>query len=733
MINPVQHRHSLIFTDIIRRCGSILHFMEGILAPSMDFIRRLTLAQVFFISGVLKLSDWDNALYLSAHEYPVSWMNAAMAAHLGVFIEIVCPMLLVLGLMTRFAALGLLVLTAIAQTVYQPVNVQVFWIIILGYWVVMGARKQSLDYLLRGLKDSALPLMQFLGDVFDFLKQHIGPVYILAIRLWIAAVLYIAGHTAMESMEITPYFQFLAYQPHLSILRGMQENIWVDVLCGIGALCIACGFATRIVSIASLIILAIITQHLAVSEIQKAEFLYWIMLLTILCFAGPGKYSLDGILRHTLSKAFPQLDGDHKANLSKAPHVVIIGAGFGGVAAAKALRTTACRVTLIDKHNYHLFQPLLYQVATASLSPSDIATPIRALFRDQDNVRIMLNEVTGIDKAQQQVMLADGKSLSFDYLVIATGARHSYFGKDEWAAFAPGMKRVEDAIAVRAKLLSAFEAAENSDDPLEQQRLMTFVIVGGGPTGVELAGALAELAHTGMQDEFRRIDPKKAKIYLVEAGPRVLAVMPESISHYTKGALERLGVTVLTGGRVETIDASGVIINGNRIESLNVIWAAGVQASAAAQWLAVEADRSGRAKVNKDLTVPGAPNIYAIGDTVYAEVWNNKPMPGLAPAAKQSGQFAARHIRARIEGASPAKEFNYKHYGSLATIGRKSAVADFGRVKMQGPIAWWFWGAVHVMFLANLQSRISVVVEWFWAYVTFKRSTRLITETHNTN
>lgn len=733
MLNPVAHRRFLIVNDVIRRIGSLLRFTENILAPSMDVIRRITLAQAFFISGALKMMDWNNALYLSAHEYPVSWMDAAIAAHLGAAIEIVCPILLVLGLMTRFAALALLILTAIAQTVYQPVNIQVFWMIILGYWVVMGARRQSLDHLLRGLKDSALPLMQFFGTLFDFLKKYVGPFYVLAIRLWIAAVLYIAGHTAMDSMELTPFFQFLAYQPHLSVLRGMSEDIWVDVICGAGALCIAIGFATRIVSVVSLIILAVVTNHLAVGDAQKAEFVYWFMLLTILCFTGPGRYSLDGILRYSLSKTFPQLDGNHKANLSAAPHVVIVGAGFGGVAAAKALRTTACRVTLVDKHNYHLFQPLLYQVATASLSPSDIATPIRALFRDQDNVRIMLNEVTGIDKASKNILLEDGKSLSYDYLVLATGARHSYFGKDEWAEFAPGMKRVEDAIAVRSKLLSAFEAAENSDDPIEQQKLMTFIIVGGGPTGVELAGALAELAHTGMKDEFRRINPAQAKIYLVEAGARVLAVMPESISHYTKGALERLGVTVLTGGRVETIDAQGVIISGNRIESLNVIWAAGVQASAAAQWLGAEADRAGRTKVNKDLTVPNADNIYAIGDTVYAEVWNGKPMPGLAPAAKQSGVFVARHIRAGIEGAIPAKEFKYKHYGSLATIGRKSAVADFGKVKMQGPLAWWFWGAVHVMFLANLQSRISVVVEWFWAYITFKRSTRLITESQNAN
>lgn len=343
----------------------------------------------------------------------------------------------------------------------------------------------------------------------------------------------------------------------------------------------------------------------------------------------------------------------------------------------------------------------------------------------------MLGEVSGVDKGTQRVMMRDGASLRYDYLVLATGARHSYFGKDEWADFAPGMKRIEDAIGVRAKLLKAFEAAENTDDPVARDALLSFVIVGGGPTGVELAGALAELAHKGMEDEFRRIDPKKAKIFLVEAGPRLLAAFPEALSAYTKTALEKLGVTVLVGGRVETIDASGVVISGQRIAAANVFWAAGVQASPAAQWMGGEADRAGRLKVGKDLTVPGAGNVYAIGDTVLADVWKGKPMPGLAPAAKQSGAFVAKHIRARIEGATPKAEFKYRHMGSLATIGRRAAVADFGKLRMQGPLAWWFWGAVHVLFLANLQSRLAVVFEWCWAYITYKRSTRLITESNS--
>lgn len=728
MPQAVHHRYRAMLADFLRIAGNALRVSEIVLAPGMDLLRRITLAQVFLVSGLLKLGNWENALYLSANEYPVSWMDPVTAAYLGTAIEVICPILLVAGFMTRFAALALMALTIVSQLSYLAINPQVFLIIILGYWVVMGARRNSLDHLLRGLKDSALPLARSLRQLFDFLNERVGPVYLLLMRLWIAGVLYIGAHSAAESLGLTGYLRFLEYQPANSVLRMGEGGALLDLVGGVGAVCIAFGFATRLFALLTLVLLSGIIAQVDASTAQHTEFLYWIMLLTILFFSGPGKYSLDNLLRIALGKIFPQLDGSMGSNDSALPHVVIVGAGFGGVAAAKALRTTACKITLIDKHNYHLFQPLLYQVATAGLSPSDIATPIRGLFRDQQNIRVMLGEVNAVDKIARQVKLADGRALHYDYLILATGARHSYFGKDDWAVFAPGMKRVEDALAVRAKLLRAFEDAENAEDPALQEKLMTFVIVGGGPTGVELAGAVAELARQGMEHEFRRINPANAKIYLVEAGPRVLAVMPEAISAYTQKALEQLGVIIRTGGRVETIDAEGVIINGERIASLNVIWAAGVQASPAAQWLGGEADRAGRLKVNPDLTVPGCEQVYAIGDTVLAEVWKGKPMPGLAPAAKQSGVFAARHIRAKIEGRMPAQAFMYHHYGSLATIGRKAAVADFGRFRLHGAIAWWFWGGVHILFLANLQSRVAVAIEWFWAYVTFKRSIRLITE-----
>lgn len=730
MSDALTHRFHHVFTLWIRRFGIALRFSDLVFAPLMDIVRRPAIAHVFFVSGLLKLSNWDSALYLAEHEYPVSWMNPVLAAYLGVTIEIAGSVLLSLGLLTRFAAFSLLALTVVIQYAYRAVNVQVFWIIMLGYWCVMGAGLKSVDYLLRGLKDSALPLARSISALFAWLTRELGGYYLLFMRLWIAGVLYVAGHTALESVGLSGWLGVLAYQPQHSMLRlGMAEGLSpVPLICGAGALCIALGLATRIWAMTSLLALSVLTHSLQATEAQQDELLYWLLLLTIIFFSGPGAFSIDNVLRRALSRRFPQFNGQFPAVTEAMPHVVIVGAGFGGVAAARTLRTTACRITLIDRRNHHLFQPLLYQVATAGLSPSDIATPIRSLFRDQMNIRIMMGEVGGIDRIGRQVLLSDGNAVGYDYLILATGARHSYFGKDAWAAHAPGMKRVEDAIAVRAMLLRAFEAAENSDDAALRETLLSFVIVGGGPTGVELAGALAELARQGMEDEFRRIDPSKAKIYLIEAGPRVLGVMPEAVSRYAGRALASLGVTVMTGARVAAIDETGVTVNDQRIVSRNIIWAAGVEASPAAKWLGAEADRAGRLKVNVDLTVPGDDRIYAVGDTVLAEVWDGKPMPGLAPAAKQSGNFAAKHIRARIEDNDPPARFLYRHYGSLATIGRKSAVADFGRIRLTGALAWWFWGAVHIAFLANLQSRMAVMIEWFWAYLTFRRSTRLITE-----
>jgi len=414
--------------------------------------------------------------------------------------------------------------------------------------------------------------------------------------------------------------------------------------------------------------------------------------------------------------------GTQRADL---PHVVIVGAGFAGLTAAKALARTPCRITLIDRRNYHLFQPLLYQVATAALSPADIATPVRSILRRQKNVSVLMARVDGIDRVNRKVMFG-GKSLRYDALIVATGARHAYFGHDDWEQSAPGLKKIDDATLIRRRLLLAFERAETSESPAQRRSLLTFVVVGGGPTGVEMAGAIAELANHALVDDFRAIDPKQARIVLVEAGPRLLPAFPESLSAEAKRALERLGVEVMLGNAVTECAPWGVTVAGTQILSDTVTWAAGVAASPAARWLGTEKDRSGRVTVEPDLTVPGSPEIFVVGDTACVP-WQNGTVPGLAPAAKQMGEYAAAVIRARIKGETPPPPFRYRHIGSLATIGRAAAVADFGKLKLKGRLAWLLWGMIHVGFLNTYRSRTLVALQWLWAYVTYGRGARLIT------
>jgi NADH dehydrogenase/putative oxidoreductase len=450
------------------------------------------------------------------------------------------------------------------------------------------------------------------------------------------------------------------------------------------------------------------------------------MLFAMVAILGAGPVAVDAIIARWLARRFPQLDGKPTFAVDSVPKVVIIGGGFGGLTCASALRKARVSVTLIDRGNFHLFQPLLYQVATAALSPGDIAAPIRPLFRDAFNARVLLGNVTGIDVEKRNVQVGESR-VSYDFLVVATGATHSYFGKDQWQPFAPGLKRVEDATEIRRRLLMAFERAEATEDESERAALLTFLIVGGGPTGVELAGAIAELARFGMDKEFRRFDPASARVILVQSGPRILPSFPEALSTVAHRSLTRLGVEVLLDSRVDGIDAAGVSVSGTRIAARTVLWAAGVMASKAAQWLGVPADNAGRVKVDEYLNVAGQPSVWVIGDTAASNAWAGKPVPGLAPAAKQGGQYVAGMIRARIEGRTPPAPFAYRHLGSLATIGRKSAVADFGWIKIWGAPAWWLWGFIHVGFLIGIRNRVSTMVNWFWAYLTFGGGIRLIT------
>jgi NADH:ubiquinone reductase (H+-translocating) len=409
-------------------------------------------------------------------------------------------------------------------------------------------------------------------------------------------------------------------------------------------------------------------------------------------------------------------------------HVVVVGGGFGGVQLVNDLKGAAVRITLIDRRNHHLFQPLLYQVATTVLATSEIAWPIRNLYRDRPDVTTLLGEVVAVDTAGKTVTLASGRTISYDTLVLATGATHAYFGHDEWATVAPGLKTLEDATTIRRRVLLAFEQAELENDPKRRDALLTFTVIGAGPTGVELAGMIAEMAHRTLPAEFRRIDTRQARVVLVEAGPRILPAFTEELSAYARRALEKLGVEVWTGRPVTDCTAAGVMIGDNFVPSRTLVWAAGVQASPAAKWLGIEADRAGRALVEKDLTVAGHPEIFVIGDTASVKQADGTPVPGIAPAAKQQGAFVARVIRATLMDKAPPGSFRYRHQGSLATIGKRAAIIDFGRIKLKGALAWWIWGIAHIYFLIGTRSRFAVAWSWLWTYLSGQHSARLITQ-----
>ncbi|WEX76239.1 NAD(P)/FAD-dependent oxidoreductase [Sinorhizobium numidicum] len=409
-------------------------------------------------------------------------------------------------------------------------------------------------------------------------------------------------------------------------------------------------------------------------------------------------------------------------------HVVVVGGGFGGLQLVNDLKGAPVRVTLIDRRNHHLFQPLLYQVATTILATSEIAWPIRNLYRDRPEVTTLLGEVMGVDTAIKTVTLTNGRAIAYDTLVLATGATHAYFGHDEWAPVAPGLKTLEDATTIRRRVLLAFEQAELEEDPAKRDALLTFTVIGAGPTGVELAGIIAEMAHRTLPDEFRRIDTRKARVVLVEAGPRILPAFTEALSAYAHRELEKLGVEVLTGTPVTDCTEAGVAIGDAFLPSCTLVWAAGVQASPAARWLGIEADRAGRALVEKDLTAPGHPETFVIGDTASVKQEDGKPVPGIAPAAKQQGAFVARVIRARLAGRPAPGAFRYRHQGSLATIGKRAAIIDFGRVKLKGGLAWWIWGIAHIYFLIGTRSRFAVAWSWLWTYLSGQHSARLITQ-----
>jgi NADH dehydrogenase len=409
------------------------------------------------------------------------------------------------------------------------------------------------------------------------------------------------------------------------------------------------------------------------------------------------------------------------------PRVVIVGAGFGGLETTRALRRAKVAITIVDRHNYHLFQPLLYQVATASLSPAEIAQPIRSIVKFQANARVVLGEVTQIDTAAKELRTRDGRTLLFDFLVIAAGAQHSYFGNSAWESFAPGIKTIDDATRLRSKILLAFERAElESEEPI-RRALLTFIVVGGGPTGVEMAGAIVELARNSITRDFRSISPRSTRVILVEADKRLLPAFPPDLSEEAKRALERMGVEVRLGMPVTMLTEDSASVGGERIEARTIVWAAGVRASPAAEWLHAQADRAGRVIVNSDFSVPDLPQVFVIGDTAAYKSEGGAMLPGVAPVAKQAGAYVGKLIAARVSGQRAPKPFRYRDYGSLATIGRKNAVVDFGFVHLRGFAGWLLWSFAHIYYLIGFRNRFVVALSWAWSYVTYQRGARLIT------
>jgi NADH dehydrogenase len=413
------------------------------------------------------------------------------------------------------------------------------------------------------------------------------------------------------------------------------------------------------------------------------------------------------------------------ANEDSRRHVVVVGGGFAGLWAVRALASAPVRVTLLDRTNHHLFQPLLYQVATAGLSAPDIAAPLRHILRGQANATVLMAEVAAVDPGQSRLRLEDGSFVGYDFLVLASGATHAYFGHEEWAPDAPGLKTLDDALAIRRRVLSAFEQAELASDADAREAWLSFVVIGGGPTGVELAGTLAEIARHTLRKEFRRSEPRHAQVHLIEAGPRVLSAMAPPLSESARRQLEKLGVQVHTGEAVTAIDAGGVRIGQQRLPARTVLWAAGVAASPLARGLGVPLDRAGRVPVAADLSVPGYANVFVAGDLAQVSRADGRPVPGVAPAAKQMGRHAAHAIRARLSG-EPAKAFAYRDYGNLATIGRMAAVVEYGRLRLTGIVAWWFWLWIHLFFLIGFRNRLVVMIEWAWSYFSYQRGARII-------
>ncbi|WP_069266447.1 NAD(P)/FAD-dependent oxidoreductase [Paraburkholderia nodosa] len=669
--------------------------LRALCMPWLLLATRVWFGQVVLVHQIMTMAQGNHSGSTAAGLHAPSSVEAALHG--------IVPLLLTAGLLTRPIALALLV-GGYGSIALGPDGTT---LVLLAWLVVLGPGTFSLDEMLaRGLAWAPLGPARQVSKCYGLIERYVSPVLLLVSRAGIAASLSLAS-------ALTP--TLFGHAAHQGLAALFAYPSWVAALL---AFCIAFGCLTR----PAMFIYAAMVP-LAGIAMSMDDRLAMLLLLLMFVATGPGAISVD----HWLARWVLDRPDKEEGTLDECPHVVVVGGGFGGIETVRGLRNSRCRITLIDQRNHHLFQPLLYQIATAALSPGEIATPIRSLFRGQRNVQVRLGSVTGIDTAAREVLIG-AASLKFDYLVLATGARHSYFGNDHWAPYAPGLKSIEDATSIRSRLLRAFEEAETAADEAARAAWLTFIIVGGGPTGIELAGAIAELAHHGMDQEYRTIDPSTSRVILVHAGPRVLPTFPPSLSAAAERSLRKLGVTIYLDTRVLGVDQEGADLGKDRIASRTILWAAGVAASPVARWLNQPEDASGRIKVNDDLSVPAAEGIYAIGDAAASLGWNGAAVPGLAPAAKQQGRYAARVIDAQLAGRRPPPPFRYKHFGSLATIGRQAAVAEIGPIRIWGAPAWWFWGAAHIAFLTGGPNRVKVMLDWLWAYVTYRRSTRLITE-----
>lgn len=681
-ISPARWNSFTIAREWMPKLPPAMASLSVIARSGVLLAARIWLSQALFVHGLMAMMQAEGF-----SRQPSGWSALAQGT---------LPLLLTIGLLTRPVALLLLFGSSIGLNhgLSFPQALLLIWL------VAQGAGWISFDRLLgRGL--ARVPVWSFrtAGRLYRVLDRVSAGLLPFATRGYLAITIAAGSGAAL-------WPQPLSGDP-------LTAPWWLIL---IGWALIA-GLLTR-----PACLLLCLMAPLSVLSGSGHDMTGLMLLLLLLAASGAGKISVDWLF----AKAAIDAGKRPPEMLASLPRVVVVGGGFGGMAAVRALRSTACHVTLIDRRNHFLFQPLLYQVATAALSPADIALPIRTVLRGQQNVGVCLAEVSGVDLEKRHVQLPD-HTVPFDYLVLATGARHSYFGRDDWANVAPGLKSVEDATTMRGRLLRAFEEAESETDIERQKAWLTFVIVGGGPTGVELAGALAELAKTGMDQEYRRIDPRTARVILVQAGPRVLPTFSPDSSRRAEDSLRTLGVEVLTDAKVTGIDAQGADIDGMRIPARTTFWAAGVTASPAAKWLAQESDRSGRVVVTGTLSVPGSPHVFAIGDTAASNGWGGNVVPGLAPAARQQGKYAAGAIKAAIGNRPAPPPFRYRHYGNLATIGRLSAVAELPAIRLSGSPAWWVWGLAHVLFLAGGRNRMAVMLNWLWAYVTYRRGTRLIT------